>query len=64
MHLKIFRKNSAGANWTIIQYFYTHDAYFYFLESCQKLHVNVPIIPGIMPINDFKRLMRFLKFLE
>ncbi|MBT8506669.1 hypothetical protein B1F79_04090 [Coxiella-like endosymbiont of Rhipicephalus sanguineus] len=48
----------------IIQYFYTHDACFYFLESCQKLYVNVPIIPGIMPISDFERLMRFLKFVE
>ncbi|WP_342352285.1 hypothetical protein [Candidatus Coxiella mudrowiae] len=37
----------------MIQYFYTHthDAYFYFLENCQKLHVNIHIIPGIMPIN-------------
>nr|WP_280522050.1 methylenetetrahydrofolate reductase [Candidatus Coxiella mudrowiae] len=36
-----------------MQYFYTHthDAYFYFLENCQKLHVNIHIIPGIMPIN-------------
>lgn len=52
-------KVQAGANAAITQYFYNADAYFSFVEDSQKLGVNIPIVPGIMPITNYSQLMRF-----
>ncbi len=52
-------KVKAGANGALTQYFYNADAYFRFLEDAQALEVDVPIIPGIMPITNYKNLARF-----
>ncbi len=53
------RKVDAGANGAITQYFYNADSYFNFVESCEKLGVDIPIVPGIMPINNYAQLARF-----
>jgi len=53
------RKIKAGANGAITQYFYNADAYAQFIEATQKLGINVPITPGIMPITNYTQLMRF-----
>ncbi len=53
------QKLDAGADNAITQYFYNPDAYFYFVEQCAKAGINKPIIPGIMPITNFKNLARF-----
>ena len=53
------RKIDAGANSAITQFFFNVDAYFKFLEECQKKSITVPIIPGIMPIYNIKQLSRF-----
>lgn len=53
------RKVDAGANSAITQYFYNADAYFRFLDSCNKEGINVPIIPGVMPIYNYTQLSRF-----
>jgi methylenetetrahydrofolate reductase (NADPH) len=53
------RKIQAGADAAITQYFYNPDAYFNFVDEAQKLGVNVPIVPGIMPITNYTQLMRF-----
>jgi methylenetetrahydrofolate reductase (NADPH) len=52
-------KVDAGANAAITQYFYNPDAYFHFVEQAEALGVKVPIVPGIMPINNFTQLARF-----
>jgi len=52
-------KIDAGANSAITQYFYNADAYAHFVESVEALGVDVPIVPGIMPINNFTQLARF-----
>jgi methylenetetrahydrofolate reductase (NADPH) len=52
-------KVEAGANAAITQYFYNVDAYLRFVDACEALHINVPIIPGIMPIGNFTQLLRF-----
>lgn len=52
-------KVDAGADSAITQYFFNADAYFHYVDSAQKLGVNVPIIPGIMPITNYKNLVRF-----
>lgn len=57
--LNLKRKYDAGADRAITQYFFNPDAYFYFLDECAKQGINLPIIPGIMPITQFKSLARF-----
>ena len=52
-------KVDAGANAAITQYFYNADAYFHFVEECEAIGISVPIVPGIMPINNFSQLARF-----
>lgn len=53
------RKVEAGADSAITQYFYNADAYFAFVEECQAHGIDIPIVPGIMPINKFSQLARF-----
>jgi len=53
------QKIDAGANSAITQYFYNPDAYFRYLENCQQLGIDVPIVPGIMPITNYSNLARF-----
>lgn len=55
------RKIEAGANSAITQYFFNREAYLYFLESCERYNINVPVVPGIMPISNFEKLLRFSK---
>ena len=53
------RKVKAGANSAITQYFYNADAYFHFVDEAQAAGVDIPIVPGIMPIASFSKLARF-----
>lgn len=53
------RKVEAGADSAITQYFYNVDAYVRFLDDCESMGVDIPIIPGIMPINNYTQLARF-----
>ncbi len=52
-------KVKAGANSAITQYFFNADAYFRFVDEAHALGVDVPIVPGIMPIGNFSQLARF-----
>lgn len=52
-------KVDAGANAAITQYFYNADAYFRFMDQCAASGINVPIVPGIMPIYNYIQLSRF-----
>ena len=53
------RKIEAGADSAITQYFYNIDAYLRFIDNCNKANLNVPVVPGIMPITNYKGLVRF-----
>ena len=53
------RKVEAGANSAITQYFFNPDAYFSFVDSCERLGLGIPIVPGIMPITNHTQLARF-----
>ena len=52
-------KVKAGANSAITQYFYNSYSYFRFIDELTKQGINIPIIAGIMPINNYTQLARF-----
>jgi methylenetetrahydrofolate reductase (NADPH) len=52
-------KIDAGADSAITQYFYNADAYFHFVDQCEAMGIDVPIVPGVMPIGNFSQLARF-----
>ncbi|GMU46164.1 MAG: 5,10-methylenetetrahydrofolate reductase [Porticoccaceae bacterium] len=53
------QKFAAGADAAITQYFYSADAYFYFVDACRAAGIDRPIVPGIMPITNHESLVRF-----
>ncbi len=52
-------KVAAGADSAITQYFYNIDAYWSFVDACRARGLDLPIVPGIMPIASSSRLARF-----
>ena len=58
--LKAFvTKVRAGADVALTQYFFNADAYFRFVDDVAKAGVNIPVVPGIMPIINASQLIRF-----
>lgn len=53
------RKVDGGADSALTQLFYNADAYFDFMERCEKAGIRIPIVPGIMPIASFANIVRF-----
>jgi len=51
-------KVDAGAEYIITQLFFDNRFFFDFLERCLKAGINVPIIPGIMPITSYKQVKK------
>ena len=58
-HLK--KKVLAGASFIVTQLFFDNKYYFDFVASLRKIGVDVPVIPGIMPIVNLKQIKRFIK---
>ena len=52
-------KVRAGADSAITQYFFNADAYSRFVDDVRRLGLDVPVVPGIMPIMGSTQLMRF-----
>ena len=52
-------KVRAGADSAITQYFFNADAYLRFRDDARRIGIDVPIVPGIMPIANFTQLARF-----
>jgi methylenetetrahydrofolate reductase (NADPH) len=53
------RKVDAGADSAITQYFFNASSYYQFVDDAQALGIEVPIVPGVMPIASFSKLARF-----
>ncbi len=52
-------KVDAGADIIITQLFFEADVYFAFQDKCRKAGIDVPILPGIMPISSIKQVRKF-----
>jgi methylenetetrahydrofolate reductase (NADPH) len=52
-------KAKAGASSAITQMFFNTDAYFRFVDEAHALGVDIPVVPGIMPITNSTGLLRF-----
>ena len=52
------RKVDAGGDCIITQLFYDNDDFFRFHDDCRAIGINIPIIPGLLPITNFKQAKR------
>eukprot|EP00252_Welwitschia_mirabilis_P015367 TRINITY_DN3377_c0_g1_i3.p1 TRINITY_DN3377_c0_g1~~TRINITY_DN3377_c0_g1_i3.p1 ORF type:complete len:639 (+),score=114.53 TRINITY_DN3377_c0_g1_i3:244-1917(+) len=55
-------KVDAGADLIITQLFYDTDRYLKFVNDCRQIGIKCPIVPGIMPINNYKGFLRMTGF--
>jgi len=53
------QKIDAGANSALTQFFYNPDAYYRFIDDCEKKGLNIPVVPGIAPITNYTNIVRF-----
>lgn len=53
------RKVDAGATRAITQFFFENDVYFRFLDRVQAAGIDIPIVPGILPVQNFKQAAAF-----
>ena len=52
-------KCEAGAARAITQFFFENDKYYAFIEKCEAAGITTPVCPGLLPIHDFKSMVRF-----
>lgn len=55
------KKVDAGATRIITQFFFDTDSYFRFVDKCHKNNINIPIVPGILPVSNVKQVKNFSK---
>ena len=58
-HLK--RKLDAGATGAITQLFFENEVFYRFRDACAAAGITAPIVPGILPVEDFDKTVRFAK---
>ncbi|KAE8658438.1 Methylenetetrahydrofolate reductase 1 [Hibiscus syriacus] len=56
------RKVDAGADLIVTQLFYDTDIFLKFVNDCRQIGIKCPIVPGIMPINNYKGFLRMTGF--
>ena len=55
------RKVDAGASRAITQFFFDAEVFLRFVERCRKAGIAVPIVPGILPVTNYARVVQFAK---
>ncbi len=58
-HLKI--KVEKGVDFLITQLFYDNDTFFYFLEEVRKAGIEIPVLPGLMPVTSAGQLQNIVR---
>ncbi len=53
------QKQDAGADGIITQYFFVNDNFYKFYELTQKKQINIPVIPGLVPVGNFESIKNF-----
>lgn len=53
------KKCAAGATRAITQFFFSNDIYYRFLEDTAKVGITTPIVPGLLPIGDIQKILKF-----
>jgi methylenetetrahydrofolate reductase (NADPH) len=56
--INLKRKCDAGATRAITQFFFENSVYYRFLDKARAAGITIPIIPGVLPIHDFTRMLR------
>ncbi|CDL79278.1 methylenetetrahydrofolate reductase [Xenorhabdus cabanillasii] len=57
--INLKRKIDAGANRAITQFFFDVESYLRFRDRCVSTGIDVEIVPGILPVSNFRQLQRF-----
>ena len=60
--LNLKRKIDAGANRAITQFFFDVESYLRFRDRCAAIGIEAEIVPGILPISNYKNLLKFAGF--
>jgi len=55
-------KIEAGADFAITQMFFDNSFFYGFMDRARKARIEVPVIPGIMPLTDFGKIKKFASF--
>ena len=56
--INLKRKIDAGANHVITQFFFDIDSYLRFRDRCASIGIEAEIVPGILPVTNFKQLQK------
>ncbi|ATG15742.1 TPA: methylenetetrahydrofolate reductase [Providencia alcalifaciens] len=59
--INLKKKIEAGANRAITQFFFDVESYLRFRDRCVATGIDVEIVPGILPVSNFRQLERFAK---
>ncbi|OOF76097.1 methylenetetrahydrofolate reductase [NAD(P)H] [Rodentibacter caecimuris] len=60
--INLKRKIDAGANHIITQFFFDIDSYLRFRDRCASIGIDTEIVPGILPVTNFKQLQKMASF--
>ena len=60
--INLKRKIDAGANHVITQFFFDIDNYLRFRDRCASIGIDAEIVPGILPVTNFKQLQKMASF--
>lgn len=55
------KKVDAGATRAITQFFFDNDVYFRYLDKVRAAGIEIPILPGIVPVQNFKQTANFAR---
>lgn len=61
---KLKIKVDSGADFIVTQLFYDMEKFKRFVDKCRSAGIEIPIVPGVLPIHNYERFTKFTKFLK